>query len=380
MIDQNQRDPAPGVGAHEPDAVVQVQTVLGPVPVTDLGMTLPHEHIFNDLTEAFYPGVRPFSADLAQVTVTPSLAWLLREDPYSSADNCGYDETDTDVVVQELEIFRRAGGRTVVNNTTGKGRRPAALVQVSRRTGLNIVMAGGWCLSHGDDHRLGPGDVDRLVSELVHEIQHGVPLPDGGSVPVGVIGEIGVGPRFTDAERATLVASCVAQSRTGVPLLIHLPGWQRRGHEVVDIILEHGVDPAAVVLCHMDPSGKDTAYQREIAARGVWLEFDMIAMPFNFPGEGQSPSVEDTVEAVSGLVRDGYADRLLLSHDVFLKAMWTRNGGNGYGYVPVAFLPRLIEAGVAAGTAHDLITVNPAALFTRAAHSVRSTSRPEQVS
>ncbi len=350
---------------------VMVQTVLGPIPVGELGMTLPHEHIFNDLSEALYPGVRSFSADLADATVTPALAWLLREDPYACADNCGFDETDLEVVVEELEVFTRAGGRTVVNNTTGTGRRPAALVEVARRTGLNVVMAGGWCLSHGDDHTLTDADVDRMVTELVGEIRDGVEVPGHGAVRVGVIGEIGVGPRFTEAERATLVASCLAQVRTGVPLLIHLPGWQRRGHEVVDIVLEHGVDPSAVVLCHMDPSGKDTAYQREIAARGVWLEFDMIAMPFNFPGEGQSPSVEDTVTAVSGLVADGHGDRLLLSHDVFLKAMWTRNGGSGYGYVPTAFLPRLVEAGVPQRTAERLVTANPAELFVRAAHGVR---------
>ncbi len=352
------------------DESVTVQTVLGPVPTTELGMTLPHEHLFNDLSEALYPGVRPFSAALADARVTPELAWLLREDPYACADNCGFDERDLDTVVAELDVFVRAGGRTVVNNTTGTGRNPAALVRVAEATGLNVVMAGGWCLSHGDDHSLGEDDVDGMVTELVGEIRQGVALPDGRTVRVGVIGEIGVGPRFTAAEHATLVASCRAQVQTGVPLLIHLPGWQRRAHEVVDIVLAEGVDPAAVVLCHMDPSGKDTGYQREVAARGVWLEFDMIGMPFNFPGEGQSPSVEDTVAAVRGLVEDGHGDRLLLSHDVFLKAMWTRNGGNGYGYVPTAFLPRLVEAGVPEATATGLMTANPAALFVAAARSV----------
>jgi phosphotriesterase-related protein len=93
----------------------------------------------------------------------------------------------------------------------------------------------------------------------------------------------------------------------------------------------------------------------------------MISMPFNFPGEGQSPSVEDTVAAVTGLLADGHGDRLLLSHDVFLKGMWTRNGGNGYGYVSTAFLPRLVAAGVDESVAVALLTDNPAALFTRAA-------------
>lgn len=93
----------------------------------------------------------------------------------------------------------------------------------------------------------------------------------------------------------------------------------------------------------------------------------MIAMPFNFPGEGQSPSVEDTVAAVTGLIADGHGDRILLSHDVFLKGMWTRNGGNGYAYVSTAFLPRLVAEGLSEPEATALLVDNPAALFTRAA-------------
>lgn len=165
----------------------------------------------------------------------------------------------------------------------------------------------------------------------------------------------------------TLVAAAMTQRETGVPLLIHLPGWQRRAYEVPDIVFAQGVDPAAVVLCHVDPSGKDLTYQREVADRGVWLEFDMIGMQFNFPGEGQSPSVEDTADAVAGLHADGFGGQLLLSHDVFLKGMWTRNGGNGYAFVPTAFLPRLTDRGIPAQDAHDLLVANPATVFTSAA-------------
>src|SRR4051812_38899519 len=96
--------------AHVPatlvrDEPVTVQTVLGPVPSSELGMTLPHEHLFNDLSEALYPGVRSFSAALADAVVTPELAWLLREDPYACADNCGFDERDLETVVAELAVF-----------------------------------------------------------------------------------------------------------------------------------------------------------------------------------------------------------------------------------------------------------------------------------
>ena len=348
-----------------------VQTVLGPVPVSELGMTLTHEHLLNDLSEAVHGGTRPFSSRIAEVPVSPANAWLLREDPYASRDNCSMSLADLPIVAEELGLFAAAGGQTVVDNTTGRGRRPAALVELSRRTGLNLVMGGGWCLSHGQEHTLTAGDVDRLANQLIAEIREGVEVDGEAPVKAGSIGEIGVGLDFTAAERVTLEAAAIAQHETGLPLLIHLPGWQRRAHEALDVVEKLGVDLGSVVLCHMDPSGKDIVYQREVAARGPWLEFDMIAMPFNFPGEGQSPSVEDTVVAVTGLLADGHGDRILLSHDLFLKAMWTRNGGNGYAYVPTAFLPRLVAAGIDAPVAAALLTDNPAALFTRAAqHSV----------
>ena len=346
---------------------VLVRTVLGEVPVEELGVTLTHEHLFNDLGEALHEATLPELRERAGRPVTAADAWLLREDPYTNRDNCRLD--DESVTAAELGLFAAAGGRTVVDNTTGAGRRPEGLVRTAERTGLNIVMASGWCLAHGHDDTFARLDPERLADQLVSEHADGVPTRGGRRVRPGVIGEIGVGPSFTASERTTLVAAALAQPRAGVPLLIHLPGWQRRAHEVLDIVLGLGLDPRAVVLCHMDPSGGDPGYQREVAARGVWLEFDMIGMPFNFPGEGQSPAVHETAAAVAGLVADGLAGQLLLSHDVFLKGMWTRNGGNGYAFVPTAFLPRLRALGVADDVAAGLLTANPAALFTAAAPS-----------
>ncbi len=346
---------------HDPP----VQTVLGPVSVSDLGTTLMHEHVYQDLSEAVHPGVRNFTRSLTDAKVSPANAWLLREDPYSCRDNCRMD--DEGATVEELGLFAIAGGRTIVDNTTGKGRDPSRLVRTARATGLNIVMGSGWCLAHGDEDVLGNQPPEILAAGLIGELRDGVETSDGTRARPGIIGEIGVGPQFTTSERATLVAAAMAQRESRVPLLIHLPGWQRRAHEVLDLVIEQGVDPAAVVLCHMDPSGKDLGYQREVASRGAWLEFDMIGMPYNFPGEGQSPSVEDTADAVAGLYADGFGGQVLLSQDVFLKGMWTRNGGNGYAFVSTAFLPRLAERGVSAAAAADLLVANPAAVFSTAA-------------
>ncbi|MFC3999347.1 phosphotriesterase [Nocardiopsis sediminis] len=342
---------------------VEVRTVTGTTGSDRLGLTLPHEHLANDLRAAVVPPGRPERAFLADAEVTPELAWLLREDPYACRDHCVLD--DTGAVAADLAVFAAAGGRSVIDLTPpGIGRDPAALREIARRTGLNVIMGSGWYLERFHPPHAAAAGADALAAELVAEFRPA----DPAAVRPGVIGEIGVSPAFTPAERTALRAACAAQREVGVPLFVHLPGWQRRAFEVLDIVLdEQGVAPGAVVLCHMDPSGGDPGYQHAVAERGVWLEFDMVGMAFRYPGEGQSPAPADTARAVLGLIGAGHARRLLLSHDVFLKSMLTRYGGNGFAYVPVLFAERLSDLGVDPATIDQVLTGNPRLLFEAAA-------------
>jgi phosphotriesterase-related protein len=337
-----------------------VSTVTGPVSSGSLGLTLSHEHLGNDARRSVVAPDDPDLRFLHGATVTPALAWLLREQPYSCLDHCVLD--DPEAVLEDLVAFRAAGGGTVVDVTpAGLGRDPAALRALSERSGVRIVMGSGWYLqAYHPPHLAGSGE-RALAAELVAELTDGV--GHTGIAP-GVIGEIGVSPDFTPDERTAVRAAAMAQRDTGVPLYLHLPGWQQRGHEVLDLVLGGcGVPPGAVVLCHLDPSGDDPDYQRALADRGVWLEFDMIGMPYRFPGEGQSPAPGDTARAVAGLHSRGHGGQLLLSHDVFLKTMLSRYGGNGLSYVPTLFLRRLVECGVPADDAAGLLRTNPARLF-----------------
>ena len=343
---------------------VQVTTVRGPVSVDNLGMTLTHEHLISDWTRNYREPEDAAERELYHAPVSASLNWVLTDRPACCLDNGRQD--DPDAMVAELTNFLEAGGRTVVDCTNGDmGRDPGALHAIAERSGAHVVMGSGWYVHAFHDSWRAEADTERLLRDLLAEFAHGV--GDSGLKP-GIIGEIGVSPAFTAAEKTHLRAAARAQLALGVPMFIHLPGWQRRAHEVLDIVLnEEGVPADAVVLCHMDPSGEDVAYQRAVAARGAWLEFDMIGMPLFYAGEGQSPAPDQTAAAVAGLIRNGHEAQILLSHDLAVKSMWTRHGGNGVGYVPRLFLPRLQRHGVAAEVTAALMTTNPQRLFTAAA-------------
>jgi phosphotriesterase-related protein len=335
-----------------------ITTVTGPLPASALGRTLTHEHLLNDVRGAVVAGSRPGTADLLDAAVSAANRGSLLTEPYSSYDNCTLDSR-TDALA-ELQTFAALGGASVIDVTPPSiGRNPGALRDLADASGVAIIMGSGWYLERFE-HQLGP--VDKLAADLLAEFETGV----GGIVP-GVIGEIGVSAEFTPGEQRALRAACIVQRERGVPLFVHLPGWQRRAQEVLSIVIdEMGVDPRAVVLCHMDPSGVDGAYQRSVADRGVWLEFDMIGMPFDYPGEGRSPRVDETVSALARLVEEGSSDRLLLSHDLFLKAMLSRLGGHGLSFVPGAFRDRLKAEGFDVDSILDL---NPRTLFVLAAQS-----------
>jgi len=341
----------------------ELQTVTGVIKAEDMGVTLPHEHLFNDLSSVVDNPSYEFSEVLVGKPVSPDLMWALRQDPYCSADNVSAKEVEK--VVTEVKQFAALGGRTIVDatGTAAIGRNPQRLLEVAKQTGVNVVMSSGGYLEKFEAERITARSVDAQAEEIIKDIRTGV---DDTGIKAGMIGEIGVSPSFTEAEHASLRAGALAQKELGtVALNIHMPGWQRRGDEVLDIVLDEiGASANKVSLAHSDPSGADVDYQRRLLDRGVWLEFDMIGLDITFPKEGVSPSVSETVDAVYGLIEAGYASQLLLSHDLFLKQMWTQNGGNGFVFVPQVFCGLLKSKGVSDEVIHQLLVENPKKVLT----------------
>jgi phosphotriesterase-related protein len=335
-----------------------VATVTGPVPRDGLGVTLMHEHVLNDCT-CWWRGRDPgFASPLRDLPVSAAIQSRLRNDPFACEDNCALD--DEALAVSELMQVAREGGATIVDPTCrGIGRAPEALQRISNATGLNIVMGSGYYLQSSLPPRFATLSAEDVADELIAEHRDGVG-PD--AVPIGLVGEIGVSASFTPDERRSLRGAAMAAVETGLPLMIHLPGWERLAHDVLDAVAAEGQPLERTILCHMNPSWDDGDYQRALADRGAFLEYDMIGMDFWYDDQQvQCPSDEQCAGALAALVRDGYLDRLLLSQDVFLKMMLTAHGGNGYAHLQRHFLPRLLRHGLTEGDLATLMVANPAA-------------------
>ncbi len=340
--------------------MTMVTTVRGPVAAADLGICLTHEHVLNDVTSWWHPtssiGLDPEAFAHKKVGIED--VWDLKHDPFGNLDNCRLD--DLELAIEEVARFAALGGRTLVDATgLGTGRNLAALRSVSEQTGVNIIAGTGFYLEASHPSFVATSTADQLAELIITDIRVG----EAGIRP-GIIGEIGVSDRFTAEERKSLVAACLAQRETGLPMQIHLPGWFRLGHEVLDLVEAQGVDPRSVVLCHMNPSGADRAYQRGLIGRGAWVQYDMIGSELFYADQGvQCTSDEEDAQHVAELVDAGVGQRVLLSSDIFLKSLLRRYGGPGYGHVLQYFVPRLRRYGLDAEAIQQLLVHNPRSLF-----------------
>jgi len=338
----------------------QVMTVRGPVAAAALGVTLMHEHLLNDCRCWWHPPKEPERQHLATEPVHAGIIGELRMDPFVNLHNCSLD--DEPLAIAELLPFTALGGRTVVDPTCrGIGRNPSALVRISEATGLNIVMGAGYYLHSSHPPALARMSAGDVADEIVAEALEGV---EGTGVRIGLIGEIGVSGDFTAEEEKSLRGAARAQARTGLPLMVHLPAWYRHAHRVLEAVAEEGGDLSHTVLCHMNPSGHDVDYQASVAARGAFLEYDMVGMDYWYADQGvQCPSDEDNAGAIKRLVDLGFLGNLLLSQDVFLKMMLTRYGGFGYAYVLRHFVPRLKRHGITDEQVRTMLVDNPRRVF-----------------
>jgi phosphotriesterase-related protein len=338
----------------------QVMTVDGPIAAADMGVTLMHEHLQNDCTCWWHPPEDPARQYLADSPVRMEILSELRQDPFVNRHNIALD--DLPLAIEELRDFTAQGGRTVVDPTCrGIGRDPVKLRAISAAMGLNIVMGSGYYLHTSMPSDFAALSVDDIADQIVAEALTGT---EGTDARIGLIGEIGVSSNFTEAEERSLRGAARAQARTGLPLMVHLPGWFRLGHRVLDIVDAEGGDLRHTVLCHMNPSHDDPDYQIGLAARGAFIEFDMIGMDYFYADQQvQCPSDDEVARAILRLADAGHLGRILLSQDVFLKMMLTRYGGNGYGFVTRHFLPRLARHGMDAASIQTLMTANPCRVF-----------------
>ena len=332
-------------------------TVKGPVPVHELGPTYIHEHLYCDVRSILAVHRYPVVSDAA---LTIESAAEARWNPGGYPDN--YHQTDVPLVLAELEPFKAAGGRTIVEQTPSHlSRNPDVLRYLSEESGINVVMGGGYYLAPthpGTSER----SVESLAAEIIDEWRHGV--AEIGVRP-GIIGEVGTGDPIHPEEERVLRSVAMAHLETDLPISIHVHPWGFEGLKVLDILLSEGVDPGRVVLGHMNTAISDEAYQLGLLERGVNLSYDLMGFDHALLGVGRyPPSDPDVVGVLVRLAAHGHLDQLFVSQDMGgVKTRLLAYGGWGYAHILQHVIPLFRNSGWGDAEVERLLITNPARLL-----------------
>lgn len=345
-------------------------TTSGPVAADELGLVLPHEHILFDLTAVLTEPRDEIERELVDAPMTLENAGHLRRSPLVSRENLLMLEPD--VAVRELSYFREAGGRTVVDCTLPEMRRNvSAVADVARTAHVNVIVVTGHYVAPTMDRATTEMSVDELTEEMLRGLRQGV---DGTDIRAGAI-KFGLSsvPGMPAIERRCLEAAAQAQTETGAPITIHNPPpFEKRGVEVVRLLMKAGADPERVIMGHMTHTVPDDRYHRSIMDTGATIEFDRFGQELYQEGDAGfnrwglysgEPRDSDTVNEIVTLVKDGYVDRMLLSHDIGFRNGLRSFGGFGYAHVPYRIAAYLRQQGLSDSDLELLLQRNPARVF-----------------
>jgi phosphotriesterase-related protein len=301
-------------------------TTLGPKQAADLGMILPHEHVFVDLRTWDQPGYGQAEAGDVVKLMAPEIA-----------------------KIQALGVTA-----LVECSPVGVGRRADLDKAVSVATNFPIVMATGiyrepwipdWAHAASEEELR-----DWMLAELTGQIE------DSGVQAAWIklsAGDDGI----TAAEAKLLRAAAAAGAATNAVIGSHTI----RGRVVqdqLDIIEQAGYTPERFIWIHTQAE-PDFDLHLELARRGAWLEYDAIG----------SPSFSDDffIDRIQRVLAAGLGEQLLLSHDRGWYDPAQPGGGQPqpYTYINEVFLPKLQAAGVDEATIKQLTHTNPFNAFAR---------------
>ncbi len=289
-----------------------VETVLGPIDASRLGVTLSHEHVLVGMGEDnhHYPWRFDWEATRANA-------------------------------IRELSEARAGGVSTIIDLTTPDLGRDVEFVRdVAQASGMQVVVATG--IWRDVPRSFWARDYDEIADIFVREIDVGI---DDTNIKAGAIKVANDMGGVTPEGERVLRGAARALKRTGCPISTHHWAPEQVGRRQVEVFQEEGAPMDRICIGHSADT-TDVDYLEELLRTGVYLSMD------RYPGSGERPNWEQRNATVKALIERGWVDRLMLGHDYAPapvaagKAMAPPSGPTRYLFVSTVAMPALKEAGV----------------------------------
>jgi phosphotriesterase-related protein len=249
---------------------------------------------------------------------------------------------DPDFMTEELATAKREGISCIVDGGhPDMGRDVSFLREVSKRSGLPIVLGGGFYTQPFYPKEIPTMSEEQVVQAIIKQVD---------TDPIGVFGEIGSWDLMTADERKVFRAIGKAHVQTNIPIFTHtgIPGVA--AIEQLDLLEDAGVKPDRIVIGHLgNLVDSNVQVHKAICRRGAYVGFDR---------QG-GPGDAEQVPMVMALLDAGFADRLMFAADTSSANQMKRNKGDGYAKTLTVFVSKLKAAGADDKVLHQIMVDNP---------------------
>ena len=313
------------ISCHKPE--LKIITVTGEIPVSEMGITLTHEHVLVDFAMIDSLSANHYNKDSVIMKVLPYF--------------------------EELKPFKVA---TFVDCTPEfMGKDPQLLAELSRKTGINILTNTGWYAA--DNQRHIPHEINDMSAEdiakiWIEEAKNGI---GNTGIKPGFI-KIGINDsQLTEADKKLVAAACLTHLETGLTIMSHT-GRASAALAQLQILKQYGVDPSAFIWAHaMVESSKDNILA--ISQMGCWVAFDGI--------HEEMVTIIRFTDLLHFMKSTRQLNRVLLSHDAGWYQPGKPNGGEIRPYTALFnfLIPYVMSEGFTQKDIDQIIIKNPAEAF-----------------
>jgi phosphotriesterase-related protein len=335
-----------------------VQTVLGLIEPSDLGNTLLHEHILCDIRPPSWHELGDYGKEISLCN-----HWPINYGEVIAPGNLQLDERA--VAIDEVGFMKRDGGNAIVDlSCGGLDPNPAGLSEVSKATGVHIIMGCGQYVDEYQD----PANAERTIESFAQEMVDQVCVGAWGTdIRSGIIGEIGCQSPWTPLEKKVMEGAAIAMEETGASLSVHPGRHKDQPQEVADFLAERGAPMDRVIMSHIDRTIFDDESLFRLADTGCIIELDLFGMEssyYKLNEEIDMPNDGVRLKVLCKLKDRGHLGQIAISHDICYRTRLSTYGGHGYGHIFRNVVPMMKRRGFSEADVNTILVETPKRLLT----------------
>nr|XP_012231490.1 PREDICTED: phosphotriesterase-related protein-like [Linepithema humile] len=350
-----------------------ISTVTGPKPLSSLGITLTHEHIFCNFTNCFTPApcMNPFANYQAKFSFKNLNQF--NQYPYSSLYNLTLNDEDTIQNMQnELKIFKNFNGCTIVeNSSSGLQFDRLLLKQISEEIKINIIFGTGYYTAKVQntlDLETTKEDMISWMTWCLGGLPTKIPELKKYEMKAGFIGEVGSTWPIQDFERRSISATGEVQQEFHCPVSFN-PGLNPSApSEILRIYQESGGDARKAVISHVDCIFNNEEQVMEfLDLEDTYIGLSMFGTECSLYNPDMQENILSDAQRVallSLLKEEQRLDRVLISHGIHTKNRLKCYGGHGYYHILENILPYMHAKKFTESDINMLLVENPRSWLT----------------